>query len=77
MMPGQIFVHIDAMKPGLDRADYGVVKSIRKHTSIFIIGNNSIKDLESARLMFAAGADGISIARAAINGTLPHELAQL
>ena len=41
---------------------------------IFIIGNNSIRDLKSARLMLKSGADGISIARAAIKGTIPFDL---
>ena len=44
---------------------------------MFIIGNNSIRDVESARKMLAAGADGISIARAAIGGTLSFDLTQI
>ena len=74
---GPDYLHVDAMKPGFDSADYDMVKSIKKHTNIFVIGNNSVKDIESARLMLAAGADGISIARAAIKGTLPYDLVQL
>lgn len=71
------YVHVDAMKPGFDRADYDIIKKIRQETSLFIIGNNSIRDLESAREMFASGADGISIARAAIGGKLSFDLTQI
>jgi TIM-barrel protein len=71
---GADYLHVDAMKPGFNTADYDLIKSIRLETSMFIIGNNSIKDVESAQKMLAAGADGISIARAAIDGTLPFDL---
>jgi TIM-barrel protein len=71
---GADYLHVDAMKPGFNSADYELIKSIRQKTSMFIIGNNSIRDVESARKMLAAGADGISIARAAIGGTLPFDL---
>ena len=71
---GADFIHVDAMKPGFDCADYSVIESIKRNVDIFIIGNNSIRDLESARQMLSSGADGISIARAAINGTLPFDL---
>jgi TIM-barrel protein len=71
---GADYIHIDAMNPGHDCADFSIIKSIRNNVDLFIIGNNSIKDLESARQMLLSGADGISIARAAINGTLPFDL---
>jgi TIM-barrel protein len=74
---GADYLHVDAMKPGFDCADYKKIKSIRKETSMFIIGNNSIRDLESAQKMFSSGADGISIARAAIRGTLPFDLSKI
>ncbi|EKQ55274.1 MAG: TIM-barrel protein, putative [Methanobacterium sp. Maddingley MBC34] len=74
---GADYLHVDAMKPGFNSADYDMVKLIRHETSMFIIGNNSIRDVESARKMLAAGADGISIARAAIGGTLPFDLARI
>jgi tRNA-dihydrouridine synthase len=44
---------------------------------MFLIGNNSIKDIQSARYMIDAGADGISIARAAIGGKIPFDLSQI
>ena len=76
-LAGADYLHIDAMKPGFNSADYELIKLIRQETSMFIIGNNSIRDVESARKMLAAGADGISIARAAIGGTLPFDMAQI
>lgn len=45
------YLHVDAMKPGFDTADYDLIKRIRDATNLFIIGNNSIKDIESARKM--------------------------
>ena len=71
---GADYLHIDAMKHGYNCADYNLIRSLKKKTDIFIIGNNSIKDLESARKMMDAGADGISIARAAMGGKLPFDL---
>ncbi len=71
---GADYLHVDAMKPGFNSADYDLIRSIRPETSMFIIGNNSIKDVKSAQKMLAGGADGISIARAAIGGTLPFDL---
>ncbi len=70
---GADYIHVDAMKPGFDCADYSVIESIKENVDIFIIGNNSIKDLRSARHMLSSGADGISIARAAIKGRIPFD----
>ena len=74
---GADFIHVDAMKPGYTHADYDLIKSIKENTNIFLIGNNSIRDLNSAIKMINAGADGISIARAAMNGTLPFDLSKI
>ncbi|MDD3984380.1 MAG: tRNA-dihydrouridine synthase [Methanobacterium sp.] len=74
---GADFLHVDAMKPGFDTADYDIIKSIKKNVDIFIIGNNSVKDLISAQNMLSAGANGISIARAAINGNLSFDLSRI
>ncbi len=74
---GADYIHIDAMNPGYDCADYNVIESIRRVVDLFIIGNNSIRDLKSARQMLSSGADGISIARAAMNGTLPFDLSRV
>ena len=40
----------------------------------FIIGNNSINSIAQAEKMLNAGANGISIARAAIKGELNFDL---
>lgn len=71
------FIHVDAMKPGFQCADLDIIKKISNETNIFIIGNNSIVDIESARKMFKSGASGISIARAAINGKINFDLSQI
>lgn len=71
---GADYLHVDAMKPGYDCADYEIIKEVKKNTEIFLIGNNSIKDLKSAQKMLAAGADGISIGRATMGGTVPFDL---
>lgn len=71
---GADFLHVDAMKPGHQHADYDIITSIKKSTDIFLIGNNSIKDLKSAQKIINAGADGISMARALIGGCVPFDL---
>lgn len=71
---GADFLHVDAMKPGYPHADYDVVSAIKDTTDIFLIGNNSIKNRESAYKMINAGADGFSMARALINGEVPFDL---
>ena len=60
---GGDIIHVDAM--GAEGADPGVIKKIRNATDLFIIGNNSVHDLESAHKLFSRGADMVSIARAA------------
>jgi TIM-barrel protein len=74
---GAHYLHVDAMKPGFNHADLDVIKKIKKNTDIFLIGNNSIRDLKSARDMLSTGVDGISIARAAIKGSLAFDLSSL
>jgi len=71
---GADFLHVDAMIPGYSGADYALITSIKKNTEIFLIGNNSIKDAKSAQKMLDAGADGISMARALIQGEVPFDL---
>nr|WP_286709233.1 MJ0144 family RNA dihydrouridine synthase-like protein [Methanothermobacter sp. EMTCatA1] len=75
---GVDYIHLDAMKPGEDRADLELVSLVSgvKGDSI-LIGNNSVRDLESARAMLAAGADAVSVARAAISGRLGFNLREL
>ena len=58
------------MKPGFNHADLDIVHEISQNIETFLIGNNSIVDIESARKMLDAGANGISIARAAMGGQI-------
>ncbi|MGB9979213.1 MJ0144 family RNA dihydrouridine synthase-like protein [Methanobacterium sp.] len=74
---GADYLHVDAMKPGYNHADYNIIRTIKENTEIFLIGNNSIHDLKSARDMLSAGADGISIARATLKGSVPFDLSQV
>jgi TIM-barrel protein len=71
------FIHVDAMKPGINQADLDIITSISNQVETFLIGNNSIKDVKSAKKMFEAGAQGISIARAAISGKINFDLAKI
>ena len=74
---GADFLHVDAMKPGYNSADLKTIKAIKENTDIYLIGNNSIRDLKSARDMVAAGADGISMARALIGERIPFDLSTI
>jgi len=71
---GANYIHIDAMKPGYSSADYDFITWVKRNTSTFIIGNNSVKDIASAKKMISSGADAISIARAAIDGNINFDL---
>lgn len=74
---GADYIHIDAMKPGVPNADFDLIKKISNETDIFIIGNNSIMDIESGKRMIDAGASGISIARALIDGKLNFDISKI
>jgi len=61
---GADIIHIDAMHP--QGVDIGVIKRVRNSTGLFIIGNNSVVDFESAKEFFSRGADMVSVARAVL-----------
>ena len=65
------------MKKGVRDADFDLIKEISENTNIFIIGNNSINSIAQAEKMLESGANGISIARAAIKGKLDFDLNQI
>ncbi len=69
---GADIMHIDAMHP--QGMDVGVIKRVRNSTDLFIIGNNSVVDFESAKEMFSHGADMVSVARGLLNdpGLIDH-----
>ena len=71
---GVDYLHIDPMKKGVRDADFDLIIEIFENTNIFIIGNNSINSISQAEKMLNAGANGISIARAAISGKLNFDL---
>ncbi|MDR2623858.1 MAG: tRNA-dihydrouridine synthase [Methanobrevibacter sp.] len=71
------FLHVDCMKPKYPHGDLEIIKKISENTDIFIIGNNSIVDLKSAKNMLYVGASGISIARAVLNGRLSFNLNEI
>ncbi len=61
---GADIIHVDAMDQ--DGIDVRVIRKIRNSTNLFIIGNNSVVDSESAKEMFSHGADMVSVARAVL-----------
>ncbi|PKL67601.1 MAG: hypothetical protein CVV28_04815 [Methanobacteriales archaeon HGW-Methanobacteriales-1] len=71
------FIHIDAMKPGFNYADWDIIQEISQNIETFLIGNNSIVDIDSAKKMLSAGANGISIARAAMGGRINFDLSKI
>jgi tRNA-dihydrouridine synthase B len=61
---GLDIVHVDAM--GMRGANLNVIKKLRDATGLFIIGNNSVVNYETAQAMYSAGSDMVSVARAAL-----------
>jgi len=68
------YLHVDAMKPKFNIADLDIISKIASETNTFLIGNNSITSIEDVHAMINNGADGISIARATINGKINFNL---
>lgn len=66
---GADYLHIDAMKAGID-ADYDLLTEICSNTNIKVIGNNSIDSEQKIEKMLKTGVYGFSIARALISGKL-------
>jgi TIM-barrel protein len=62
---GSDIIHIDAV--GKSGADANVIRKTRNNTTLFIIGNNSVVDISSAKSLFSRGADMVSSARAVLN----------
>jgi len=60
-------IHVDAMKSGVENGDLELIRRISENIDVFLIGNNSVRDVNSAIKMLNAGADAVSIARAALN----------
>ena len=66
------YLHVDAMNPGVDEADYDIINQISSHTDIHLIGNNSVTSREDYLKMLENGADSVSVARAALQGDISH-----
>ena len=62
---GLDILHVDAM--GMKGANLNYIKKLRDTTNLFIIGNNSVTNYETAQAMYSAGSDMVSVARAAMN----------
>lgn len=66
------YLHVDAMKPGVDSADYDIFNRICSKTGTHVIGNNSVRSHEDYVNMINNGADSVSVARAALEGDIAH-----
>lgn len=66
------YLHVDAMNPGVDCADYDILNKICEKSSAHVIGNNSVRTHEDYLKMLDAGADNVSVARAALEGDISH-----
>lgn len=66
---GADILHVDAMKEGAG-ADLHTIRDIRDSVRMFLIGNNSVNDIDSATEMFARGADMVSVARGVLHDRL-------
>lgn len=69
-------IHIDAMKQGVEQGDLELIRKVSRNRNVFLIGNNSVRDVSSAIEMLNAGADAVSIARVALkNPAIVGEIA--
>lgn len=71
------YLHLDAMKPGIDNADFELISKIANETELHIIGNNSVNSIEQAKKILNSGAKSFSIARAAIGGKLNFNISKI
>ncbi len=73
---GADIIHVDAGMEDFG-ADLDTILNYRDATRLFLIGNNSVKDFESAKEMFTRGADMVSAARGVLeNSGLIQELVE-
>ena len=59
--------HINVRDEETGRQDLRLLENIRKSTGMFLLASGYVKDAESARALFAAGADSVGIAQAALS----------
>jgi len=73
---GADIIHVDAGAEGFG-TDLDAILSYRDATRLFLLGNNSVKDFETAKEMFTRGADMVSAARGVLeNFGLIQELVE-
>ena len=65
---GADIIHVDAGMEDFG-ADLDTILNYRDATRLFLIGNNSVKDFESAKEMFTRGADMVSAARGVLENS--------
>jgi TIM-barrel protein len=73
---GADIIHVDAGNEGFG-TDLDAILNYRDATRLFLIGNNSVKDFETAKEIFTRGADMVSAARGVLeNSELIQELVE-
>ena len=71
---GADFIHVDAMKPGCDEADWELLSQMADELEIPVIGNNSVNSSQNLNKMLLTGVDSFSIGRAVIGGKLDFQI---
>ena len=71
---GADYIHIDAMKQGVNEADWKLLKRISGNVNINVIGNNSVNCQKNLEKMISTGVDGFSIGRSLISGKLDFNI---
>ncbi len=66
------YIHVDAMKPNVAKADLDIIKKISENTDKHVIGNNSVRTKEDYLNMLSSGASSVSVARVALEGSIKH-----
>jgi tRNA-dihydrouridine synthase len=59
--------HINVRDEGTGRQNLGLMEDIRKATGMFLLASGYVKDADSAKALFSAGADCVGIAQAAMS----------
>ncbi|MCC7554072.1 MAG: tRNA-dihydrouridine synthase [Methanobacteriaceae archaeon] len=71
---GVDYLHVDAMNPEVDDADFDLLNSLANELDTFIIGNNSVNSEAQVSKMLETGVNGFSIGRAIIDGNLDFQI---
>ena len=71
---GADYIHLDAMKKGVNEADWELLKRVSSNVDINVIGNNSVNSSKNLEKMISTGVDGFSIGRSLISGKLDFNI---